>query len=132
MAGQLDNGLSLEAAAMSAWYAWAWAKGIAQPDLERADDEELARFGRLANKSENLLGSLEGLPVSDVSQKVYECWDMGRRSYDTLSDKEKIAWEAVTRHLATLIDADEIPDLRSLERSWAKWAEKRLKRTVTQ
>lgn len=43
----------------------------------------------------------------------------------------RLAWEAMTRHLNALIDADELPSLEDLERSWGLWAQKRIAKATS-
>jgi hypothetical protein len=133
MAGTLDNGLSLEAAAVSAYNAFFWAQGLGdKPNFDHLNLDDTAQWSRLALKAEAVLGALEGKPMDVAASEVAKVWSIGKIDYKELPLKQQLCWQAVTRHLCTLIDAEEIPHLVTLEKSWGEWVETQLKRRAAQ
>jgi hypothetical protein len=118
---QFDNGLPIEAVAVSAFNAWSYAQGLKSPNFDHLSIEDMGKWGRLANHAEQLLNSMEGKPLDVATSEVYKFWSREGGDYAKLNDWQKLHWQAVVRHLATLIDAEEIPDLQTLERSWGQW-----------
>ncbi len=129
MAGRLENGITLEAVAVSAYNAFCYAQG-ATPKFEHLSLEDTARWANLANKAEGAMAAFEGKPVDVAAAEVLKIWSRGTMDFKKQPVPWQLYWSAVTRHLATLVDAEEIPDLAGLERSWREWVEARMAKAV--
>ncbi len=121
---QTENGLDTELIARSGWTAYRAAMQLPLIPWEHASDEEEARWQRVALHAEGLLLTLQGQRFDQIAPVLARSYWRDERP---LTSAETLAWEAAARHLATLLDADEIPeDLAKQEQSWAEWAQKRL------
>ena len=70
-----------------------------------------------------MLTSLEGKPYATGAEELARCFHAGKIP---LSPAQMVTWQAVARHLVTIMDDDELSDLAALEESWGPWALQRL------
>jgi hypothetical protein len=123
---QTENGLDTEVIAQSCCMAFRAAQGLPRIPFEQVADEDEARWQRLALKAEEMMTSMEGMAFHQVGPTVAKTW-MRESETPKLTPSEFWAWQAVTRHLAMLLEADEIPDnLQAREESWKEWVLNRL------
>ncbi len=126
---QTENGIDTEIIAQSCAMAYRAAMGLPRIPFNQISDEDEARWQRLALKAEGLLFALENSVFALVAVQVAHSW---HRTADVkLSPQELLAWEAVARHMAMLLECDEVPaDLAKQEQAWQEWAKKRLPQTT--
>ncbi len=106
--------------ARSAYHAYRAAGGErAAGEWEGLSLDRQALFLRLAKFGGGELAMLEGKPYSHAGGKLRQ---LATGAEEPVSPRECLAWEAVARHLTTLLDADDVTDLSALELSWGEWA----------
>lgn len=125
--GEGQKTLSTEDVAQTAWRAFSSAMGSNVP-WDFLSYEAQDPWLRLALRAEKVMQENEGRTYREVAAKLHEA-AMGGGQF--ASPLHTLAWEAVTRHLMTLLDADDIADLDALEKSWAEWVAKRKEILVT-
>ena len=132
MATKTDSGLDLEQVAESAMRVLAHATG-GVPEWDRLGLEEQAGWYKFARGAEQVLLKHEGAAAATVAREIFAAWweAMGRTEdagilWFRQNAAFRLAWQAVTRHLLALFDADEIEDLGALESSWGPWVQSKL------
>lgn len=117
--------LAPEQMAVTVANAFFHASGCGEPSWDALSDDEQQRWLKLAVRGPLLMQTLEGQNFHAVGTKLASFWagDDGR-FYNSLLPRMKTAWQAVARHLTTLLDceADQIGPLSILEASWGPWA----------
>jgi hypothetical protein len=127
----LPSGLPFSAAAVSCYNVYAYAAGMTEPNFELLTEDSQSLWGRLATRAEILIDNGEGMKFHEIGKLVAHDWSRGQIPWDQVTDKQKLCWEAVARHLAYLINAEDIPDLQASERSWALWAQQKENQNAT-
>ncbi len=128
---QTENGIDTEVIAQSCAMAYRAALGLPRVPFDHISDEDEARWQRLAIKAEERMLSLEGCGFDKVALELVRMW---QRDDDIkgIPHKSIVAWGAVARHLAMLLECEEVPpDLAKQEQAWAEWARKRLPKEQT-
>lgn len=121
-----QRSLTQEEIAQTTYRAWAHAWGAPVPPWETLSLEAQSTFLRLAKHAESAMTRLEGEGYTRVTDELMRL--AHGEMEPSRSPRDLIAWEAVARHLATLLDSDEVegPEaLGDLEASWAPWAARR-------
>ncbi len=123
---QTENGIDTEIIAQSCAMAHRAALGLPRVPFDHISDDDEARWQRLAIKAEELMTSLEGQNFEQVAYAVARAF-LRVEGVLSLDAKMQVAWGAVARHLAMILDSEEIPgDLQKQEEAWREWAKKRL------
>lgn len=124
--------LTPEEIAASAYRAFASAGNVEEPPVWENEGYEMqAAWHAVALAAMAELPDFNGQPVHKAARWLASIWSKGRledERYNALPTQLKLCWEAVTRHLATVLDSDELTDLAGLERSWAEWTRVRSNR----
>lgn len=84
------------------------------------------RWWNLAYKAEQIFESHDNRPIADVTGAIYKAFC--REDLNDLPAWERTAWEAVTKHMWKMLDAEdqnELEPLAGLENSWGAWAARR-------
>jgi hypothetical protein len=124
--GKTENGIDTDILGQSAAHAWRAAMGLSPLPFEHLSIEDEERWLRLGKNAEEFLGALVDARFNQVGMNLARLWARSSEPL-TLKDKEQLAWEATARHMATLLDADQMPrDLEKLEQSWGPWTVNRL------
>lgn len=129
----LDNGLSIGAIAKSVQRAYAacmWEiKSLNDPE-GRAELDALELTDGWIGIAEFAVNTFlacgetdQQLTVRDWADQVYRSYASDLPPYADLPNRERLAWEAVARHAAMLMHADEedLLDLAGLEVDWGNW-----------
>ena len=90
---------------------------------------------RVARKGQDLIETSDGMKWLDLAKRLCGIYrggdspfrDLPASAFSALPLKERLAWEAVGRHLANLMSLDEPADLIELESRWRLWVEEKLK-----
>jgi hypothetical protein len=130
---KLECGLDMEQVAQSACRVFCYVLG-GPANWEGLSPEEQGAWLQLAKNSDAILTKHEGAHYQVAAQELFAAWveaKFGEGTGSTLPWKDvpligQLAWQAVARHLHTLLDSDEISDLGAMESLWRPWAEKRL------
>lgn len=93
------------------------------PDFDGLPWEEQQEWFRLALGAERLLEEYHGRPYPEAASALAALHAGGDAPRET--PRGGVAWQAVCRHLMTLLDCDEVFDLEALELSWREWAKSR-------
>lgn len=113
-----DIPLTSEELAASCYRAWSAACAFPGLAWEQLSLDDQTPWLKVARKGEEILSRMQG--------KTYHA--AGLELHGLAGDctfHSPLAWEAVARHLTTLLDADDIDDLGGLEQSWRDWAAKK-------
>ena len=122
--------LSPEEMAASAFRAFCFAGQVeVPPSWEEESCENQDRWLRLAQKAQQGLLDFDGQPVKQAAAWLLGHWSHEEpgKVWGLLPRGLQLCWEAVARHLNTLLDSDEVSDVGALERSWNEWAKERAK-----
>jgi hypothetical protein len=123
--------LTVEEIARSAYNACAHAAMVEDgPNWEGEGTDQQARWIYLARRAQEELPSFDGKKAPEAARWLYEQWarDAGALDWEHLALRLRLCWEAVARHLATLLDSDELEDMAALEHSWGEWTAARTSR----
>ncbi len=88
----------------------------------------------VAQQARGLLESLEGNSFAHCGYEMMRLFLPSEERtnalalWNTLPERARLAWEAVARHLAALMDSDEVDSLESAEALWPAWYEKASKK----
>lgn len=121
--------LSTEEMAMSAFRVFCYASGVAEPNWDHQSDEEQGRWLQMARRAERALESLIGKSYNQAARALCELWSDNPLIYEGLAYPLQLSWNATARHLAAVIDSDEIDSLDATERFWGDWARERSKKS---
>jgi len=127
--GALD--FSVNDLAQTACRAYHYAQGILYPPWDKLSLKEQDAWEKAVLKGQHLIENADQIRWVEIARRLQNAHESivcleTPHAYDKLSIKEQFAWEAVARHLANLIGADEIPDLAALETHWGPWVIERL------
>lgn len=118
--------LGVEETAASCYRAVRAASGSTQGEWDALSLEAQVPFLRTARHGPALLERLEGAGWREVARAVFaEACPEAEGAWEALPEPYKRAWEAGARHLAALLDADDIDNVEGLENSWREWAKRR-------
>ena len=138
----LENGLEFPDLVVSARRARTCAQrgaGLPVEQTEQWTDEDMAGLADAAAFVLQSSDSDQPFKARELAQQVYaKWWDrnmefLPNQRWENLSAREKFVWEAVARHLVTLIDSDDdqVSDLAWHESQWEIWAKDRAGKLVT-
>ena len=113
-----------EEMAVSAFRTFCYCAGV-EPDFDKLGDEEQGRWMALARSCERTLEELDGKSFNIATEALADIWGGHKGFYERLPRDIQVAWMGTTRHLATLLESDEIDSLDTAERFWGEWAQKR-------
>lgn len=88
----------------------------------------------VADQAPGVFEAMQGMPMSQVADRLYVIWraafDLPAAKSAETSPNTQLAWEAVARHLAALLDDfdGEEMTLEDLEKSWGPWASSKLEK----
>lgn len=114
--------------AASCYRAFLSASGLRPDPWEGLALEHQAPWLRVALHGEAALLSCEGRHPSEGGAALAALQARGDPALLEMAlgaPRNRLAYEALARHLLTLIDGDGSPDLPALEASWADWATRR-------
>lgn len=120
--------------ARSAFNVW---KGDLPGDWDRLSADEQAIWTIFAKRAPERLALLEGKPYSEAAAEVWAIFQRARGRPVTIQEfahaapLERLAFEAVARHLALLMDSDEA-DPAKAEQMWIEWRRERINPTRQQ
>ncbi len=123
--------LTTEDVAASAYRACCYAAQVeAPPSWEGENLDTMQRWLHLAGRAQTGLEDFHGKPYAQGASWLFGVWAQEEGAYEKLPLPLKLCWEAVTRHLVTLLDAEkeDLEDLTSLEKSWGEWHKERMKK----
>lgn len=115
--------------ARSAFKVFCLVMGQAE-DWDRASLERQQPWLLVGNQAGGLLERLEGNSFAHCGYELMRLHLAPEERpgaltvWNTLPARARLAWEAVARHLATLLDSDEVTSLEEAEALWPAWAEK--------
>ena len=129
-----ESGMDIPRMASSAMAAYCHALGVSPESMRNLGESWEKAWLILANKFDSLTGSLEGKTGMMAAEIVYGVWKAAFESlggveptrWDKLTLDLQIAWEAATRHLSLVIEAEEPLNWAAEEANWKNWAERRL------
>lgn len=130
MATITESDLAPEEVAASAFNAFHAALGDSLT-WDKAGELEEALFQRLAFNAAPILEAVEGKSIPAVAALVqarcYRWKQFPDTNFADLPVRERLAYEALTRHLNYLLDAEDTSDRARVEASWKDWTERKLK-----
>lgn len=118
--------------AQTCFRTWHLAGGVTSQPWEHLSLESQMPWLRLAKRAEEVLTRMEGSNYQSVGEELMRL-AQGEGEW-RCSPRDSIAWQGVARHLAALLDSDEIEsgeDLLELEASWSAWGEKKRESLIT-
>lgn len=125
-----DSDITLEVSAMaaSAFRAHSWATKGESAEFEKLGMDAMERWFRYANDFSSNCAMYEGMRGADIAKRFYERYV--QNGWAALAPRDQLAFEAVVRHLAILVDAPDLVrnDIESQEQFWRGWTEERLRR----
>ncbi len=116
--------------AASAFRAFSYAGGVQdEPEWDKLDSETQLRWLHLAKHAEGTLQAMEDKPYQQAAAGLAALWAKtdDPAFFETFSKRLQIIWQAVTRHLMTLLDCDDVDSPEPLERSWGEWVDSKLR-----
>lgn len=121
--------LSPREVALTAYRVFCEASLLTQfPPLEEIPWDKQVGWQRLARLAEDTLLAHEGKSWVDAAKALatlYSGSEQALASGGWEQARIQIAWQAVARHLAYLLDGGDIQDLEALELSWREWVKSR-------
>lgn len=123
-----DLKLNLEETAATCYRAWHYAAAWKQQPWDHLSLDEQSLWLRMAKSCERIMELSEGKSYADAGESLAKvhCGDRDVvYTVYTANSRLKLAWQALARHLVTLMDSDDVESLDSLEQSWGPWAEER-------
>lgn len=128
----LENGLTIEEVAGTAGKVFLSSKNLPQPTDESESAADDPAWQRVAGRAiAQLDGDIDGLRWSDFGAILYHAHTPvelgGFEEFSELSQIDQMAWQAVARHLANVINMedDELSKMDSHEAHWQGWAKSR-------
>lgn len=113
--------------AATLYAAAAAARGGDAPPWEHLAHGAATPYLLAARQGPLRLGAMDGESYAAAAAAMYQICTGGEGSaWDALPPRSRLVYEAMARHLAAVLDCDELDSLESLERSWGPWAERRL------
>lgn len=134
----MELDLDVNEVARSLHSAWAHAtRGLLGNDVppiswDALPLEEQATFLAVASRGERIIERMEGQTLSQVGFALFQA---SRPNFEEEQNQEAWAaigflgqtmWEAIARHMAMLVDCDEVIDLEQAEGQWYEWAKRKL------
>ncbi len=122
--------LKLEVAdlAQSCYRVWHLARGLNPSEWQGLSYEDQKAWVRVAIKAEQTLERCEGMKYQDAARQLAlaSVQSDEEKLQEMLSDqRDRIAWEALTRHLMCLYDDADDYNLSMAEETWAQWGAER-------
>lgn len=124
-----ESGVSIELSQMgaSAYRAYEWATNGCEADFERLGIDEMEKWFRYCNDFTASCQTYDGMAAPKIAERFYGHYS---DNWDKIPIRNRLAFEAVVRHMAILTDAPELirNDLSGQEQFWKGWTEERLRR----
>jgi hypothetical protein len=111
--------------AASAFRVFCYAGRVAEPDYDKLGDDEQRRWMNVGISAERVLEELDGKSFERATEAIFHLF-APELPFSQIPVEIQWAWRATTRHLATILESDEIDSLASAERFWAEWARERM------
>jgi hypothetical protein len=122
--------MSIEDMASSAFRTFAFAGNVEEePIWDHLSTDDQMRWRHLARQAEPVMLQLEGSPYRKVAEKLFLLFMRSEdvSVWESQEPRMKLIWQAISRHLAALLDSDDIEGPDHLERHWGEWVDSKMK-----
>lgn len=126
------NGVAYEDLAATAHNVYCRSLGVTPPELREADSvpwaDVASRAVSIIDVSDSEQAELQ-VSAKALAKSLYCQYDLSKNlvpSWEEISLENKLAWEAVGRHLANIIDSDGQQDFSDMEFKMASWVSEKL------
>lgn len=105
---------------------------VQPPSWDALSIEEQAVFLGVAARGERIIDRLEGQTLPEVAFALFSHAtqqsdsDTAQQSWVAIGFLGQTMWEAIARHMAMLVDCDEVADLDQAEAQWYDWAKRKV------
>jgi hypothetical protein len=121
-----ENGMSLDVLAETAHNVYNILAGSHPVTWGQVPVQIQDVWGPIAAKAVVLIEAADGLKFKELAGELYRIWASGMaqkdKPFDSLPVRERLMWEAISRHLTNLIDSDGASITASEhEQGWKDW-----------
>lgn len=126
-----NNGLDILLLSQTAFEAWRHASARFDEDWVALSQNDKDAWEHVAGQAILLLdGERDEINAKELAESLHEAHRRGlggeHKPFCDLSERDKICWEAVGRHLFNMIDSDGSVKPNEVEPYWRGWTEKKL------